>query len=87
MQAHFSRLPLPNTDYGTDTKSVLDQAIRVLQAMIDIAAEKGWLVTTLRIQLLMQSVIQARWHDDPIALCLPCVDKHAVHFFDYFKKG
>lgn len=31
LQAHFSHLPLPNTDYGTDTKSVLDQSIRVLQ--------------------------------------------------------
>lgn len=31
MQAHFSHLPLPNTDYLTDTKSVLDQAIRVIQ--------------------------------------------------------
>lgn len=31
MQAHFSHLPLPNADYLTDTKSVLDQAIRVIQ--------------------------------------------------------
>lgn len=30
-QAHFSRLPLPSTDYLTDTHSVLDQAIRILQ--------------------------------------------------------
>ena len=27
-QAHFTRLPLPSTDYLTDTNSVLDQAIR-----------------------------------------------------------
>ena len=31
LQAHFSRLPLPSSDYFTDTKSVLDQAIRILQ--------------------------------------------------------
>lgn len=30
-QAHFTRLPLPSTDYLTDTNSVLDQAIRILQ--------------------------------------------------------
>eukprot|EP00795_Rhopilema_esculentum_P017649 gene17649-9293_t len=30
-QAHFSRIPLPIADYLTDTKSVLDQAIRILQ--------------------------------------------------------
>ena len=31
LQAHLSRCPLPSTDYLTDTKSVMDQAIRVLQ--------------------------------------------------------
>jgi len=31
LQAHFSRAPLPITDYLTDTKSVLDQALRILQ--------------------------------------------------------
>lgn len=31
LQAHFSRLPLPCADYLTDLKSVLDQAIRILQ--------------------------------------------------------
>ena len=33
LQAHFSheQIVLPSTDYKTDTKSVLDQAIRILQ--------------------------------------------------------
>ena len=43
LQAHFARLPLPIADYITDTKSVLDQTMRVLQAMIDICAHKGLL--------------------------------------------
>ena len=30
LQAHFERCPLPITDYITDTKSVLDQSIRIL---------------------------------------------------------
>lgn len=30
-QAHFSRLSLPCSDYYTDLKSVLDQAIRIIQ--------------------------------------------------------
>lgn len=85
MQAHFSHLPLPNTDFSTDTKSVLDQSIRILQAMIDVVAEKGWLATTLRIQMLMQSVIQARWRDDPITLCLPHVDEHNYYVFNDIK--
>ena len=32
-QAHFSMLTLPCSDYHTDTKSVLDQAIRILQVI------------------------------------------------------
>ena len=31
LQAHFSRLQLPCTDYFTDLKSVLDQTVRILQ--------------------------------------------------------
>ena len=31
LQAHFSRIPLPSADYHTDTKSVMDQVLRVLQ--------------------------------------------------------
>lgn len=31
LQAHFSRLSLPNSDYLTDTKSALDNATRVMQ--------------------------------------------------------
>lgn len=35
-QAHFSRLSLPCSDYYTDLKSVLDQAIRIIQVCIAI---------------------------------------------------
>ena len=31
LQCHFSRIQLPSSDYYTDLKSVLDQAIRILQ--------------------------------------------------------
>lgn len=34
LQAHFSRAQLPIADYVTDTKSVLDQALRILQVSI-----------------------------------------------------
>ena len=30
-QAHFSHTTLPIADYQTDTKSVLDQSLRILQ--------------------------------------------------------
>ncbi|GAB0096726.1 activating signal cointegrator 1 complex subunit 3 [Sergentomyia squamirostris] len=85
MQAHFGRVPLPNADYHTDTKSVLDQAIRILQAMVDVCAERGWLATTLRVQQLMQCVIQARWYDDSPLLCLPHVEQHHLPLFHKIK--
>lgn len=32
LQAHLSHLPLPISDYITDTKTVLDNSLRILQA-------------------------------------------------------
>jgi len=58
LQAHFVRLPLPISDYITDTKTVLDNAPRVLNAMLDIAAELGLLSMALHITLLSQMIIQ-----------------------------
>ncbi|TMW51086.1 hypothetical protein DOY81_003817 [Sarcophaga bullata] len=81
LQAHFSRLGLPNSDYLTDTKSALDNATRVMQAMVDYTAERGWLSTTLKVQQLMQSVIQARWFDESEFLTLPHVTTANVHLF------
>lgn len=71
LQCHLGRLPLPISDYVTDTKSVLDNALRVLQAMVDVAAEAGWLETALGTMSLVQSIMQARWPDDPGAALLP----------------
>ncbi|KRX49093.1 Activating signal cointegrator 1 complex subunit 3 [Trichinella murrelli] len=72
-QAHLQRLELPNVDYETDLKSVLDQSIRILQAMVDISAERGWLATTLRVIGLMQMIVQARWITNPPLSTLPHV--------------
>ncbi|XP_055901918.1 activating signal cointegrator 1 complex subunit 3 [Eupeodes corollae] len=81
LQAHIMRLPLPNLDYLTDTKSVLDQALRVMQAMMDYTAERGWLAVTLRLQILSQCVIQARWFNEPVFLTLPNVTDNNISCF------
>jgi len=78
LQAHFSRLKMPCSDYITDLKSVLDQSIRILQAMIDISAEAGYLVLCLKLVQLMQMIIQARWTTDPPVITLPEVEKHLI---------
>lgn len=51
-------MDLPISDYITDTKSVLDQSIRVLQAMVDVAANGGWLQTSLSVMHLLQMIMQ-----------------------------
>ena len=58
MQAHLSRQTLPISDYLTDTKSVLDNSLRLCQAMLDLAADSGWLVTCLATINLVQSLMQ-----------------------------
>ena len=60
LQAHFSRIELPISDYVTDLKSVLDQSIRIIQAMIDICANSGWLSSTMTCMHLLQMVMQVR---------------------------
>lgn len=73
-QAHFSQLELPISDYITDLKSVLDQSIRIIQAMIDICANSGWLSSTLTCMHLLQMVMQGLWYGKDLALwMLPCM--------------
>ena len=78
LQAHFSDLVLPISDYITDTKSVLDQSVRVLQAMVDVSADGGWLFTALRAMQLCQMVMQGRWLSDSSLLTLPHINHRIV---------
>ncbi|KAL2935463.1 DExH-box ATP-dependent RNA helicase DExH14 [Bienertia sinuspersici] len=78
-QAHFSQLEMPISDYVTDLKSVLDQSIRIIQAMIDICANSGWLSSTVTCMHLMQMVMQGLWFDSDSALqMLPCLNNNVI---------
>ncbi|XP_028326089.1 activating signal cointegrator 1 complex subunit 3 isoform X2 [Gouania willdenowi] len=81
LQAHFSHAPVPCSDYTTDTKTVLDNAIRVCQAMLDVAANEGWLVTAISICNLVQMIVQGRWLDDSAFLTLPHFQQHHLYLF------
>lgn len=72
-QAHFERVALPITDYLTDQKSAMDNAIRVVQAMVDVAANNGHLHAALRCMTLMQCLVQGLWWDGPTLLQIPHV--------------
>lgn len=54
----MAQLPAPMSDYVTDARSVLDQSLRILQAMTDVAADAGWLATALSTMQLVQSLMQ-----------------------------
>ncbi|XP_052179855.1 DExH-box ATP-dependent RNA helicase DExH14 isoform X1 [Diospyros lotus] len=78
-QAHFSQLELPITDYITDLKSVLDQSIRIIQAMIDICANSGWLSSTITCMHLLQMIMQGLWFGEDSSLwMLPCMNDDLV---------
>ncbi|TRZ04207.1 hypothetical protein DNTS_002616, partial [Danionella cerebrum] len=81
LQAHFSHATLPCTDYTTDTKTVLDNAIRICQAMLDVVAHEGWLVSALSVCNLVQMIIQARWLHDSSLITLPHIEKQDLYLF------
>lgn len=54
----MSRLPPPISDYLTDTKSVLDNSVRLIQALVDVAADAGTLGTAVATMELVQALMQ-----------------------------
>ncbi|KAN0023819.1 hypothetical protein ACTFIV_008206 [Dictyostelium citrinum] len=80
LQAHFQRCPLPITDFVTDTKSALDQGIRILQAMIDVSFEYGYFATAIQVIRLLQMLVQGRWDYDSSLMILPHINKEFADF-------
>ncbi|KAI1409101.1 Sec63-domain-containing protein [Hypoxylon sp. FL1857] len=74
LQAHMARIDLPITDYVGDQTSVLDQAIRIIQASIDVLTELGYLSSCLEMIKLLQCVKSARWPQDAPLSILPGTD-------------
>ncbi|KAM3165145.1 Antiviral helicase SLH1 [Lachancea thermotolerans] len=87
LQAYFSRVDLPIADYHQDTISVLDQALRILQAYADVAGELGYYSTVLTIIKAMQCVKQGCWYeDDPVSL-LPGVGLKRITDCEFSETG
>ena len=69
LQAYFSRIDLPISDYVGDQNSVLDQSIRIVQASIDVLTELSYLSSCVMMTTLLQCIKSARWpHDGPLAI-------------------
>jgi hypothetical protein len=84
LQCHFARIPLPIADYANDLASVLDQSLRVLNAMVDIAADAGLLHCCLQLMHLTQMVVQGRSLQASTLRQLPHCNSKAV--VDYFAR-
>ena len=74
LQAHFSRMDL-SADLMLDQKKVLEDALRLLQAMVDVISSSGWLNPALAAMELSQMITQAMWDKDSSLLQLPYFDK------------
>jgi len=57
---------------------VLDQSIRVIQGMIDIAAQKGFVKVTLNMIHLLQMVVQGQWLDQSPFINIPYFDNRTI---------
>ncbi|KAK5128381.1 hypothetical protein LTR85_003049 [Meristemomyces frigidus] len=77
LQAYFSRIDLPISDYVGDQNSVNDQAIRIIQASIDVLTEMGHLQSCRMMMTLLQCVKSARWPDDGPLAIFPGVEVEA----------
>jgi len=47
--------------------------------MLDVAADQGWLGSSLKIAHLLQMVVQARWINDSPLSTLPHIEPTMVH--------
>jgi len=74
LQSHFSRSDM-SADLMLDQQKVLDDALRLLQAMVDVISSSGWLSPALAAMELSQMITQAMWDKDSILLQLPHFDK------------
>lgn len=74
LQAHFSRIDLPISDYVGDLNSVLDQSIRIVQASIDVLTELGYLSSCEMMITLLEAIKSARWPTDGPLSIFPGVD-------------
>jgi pre-mRNA-splicing helicase BRR2 len=70
LQAHFSRIEL-SAAAKSDQQSIIPDASRLLQAMVDVISSNGWLLPALAAMELSQMVTQGMWNTDSPLLQLP----------------
>ncbi|KAL0206484.1 hypothetical protein P9112_001791 [Eukaryota sp. TZLM1-RC] len=63
LQCYIDFIKLPISDYDTDLKLVLDNVMRVVNALIDFSLHKKYLLPTLKLINLLQSIKSRHWFD------------------------
>jgi activating signal cointegrator complex subunit 3 len=79
-QAYLSDLPLPIRDYHTDTKTVLDNANRLIAAMVEVCAELNRFRECLNLLSFVQMLIQGVWSDESPLVNIPGFDTREILF-------
>ncbi|KAF2071489.1 hypothetical protein CYY_007184, partial [Polysphondylium violaceum] len=77
LQCHFSRKPI-SADLYQDQKIVLENATRLLQAIVDVISSSSWLTPALAAMELSQMITQAMWDSDNTLKQLPHFTKQRV---------
>ena len=57
--------------------------VTIFQAMLDVSADRGWLVASLQVITLLQMVVQGRWWHDSSLLTLPHIELFHLPCFRY----
>ena len=78
IQAHIGKVPMPIADYNTDLRSVLEQTGRVLQALVDVTADSGYLSAALHAMRLSQAMTQCLFAHQSSLLTLPHANPRVV---------
>ncbi|KAK2078632.1 hypothetical protein QBZ16_003472 [Prototheca wickerhamii] len=73
LQAHFARSELA-IDLDADRRAAVPQAVKLVQACVDVLSSGGWLAPALAAMELSQMLVQARWQRDSPLTQLPHVD-------------
>jgi len=77
LQAHFSRKGMP-ADLARDQDFVVDNSVRLLQAMVDVISSNSWLNPALAAMELSQMITQAVWDSDPVLKQLPHFSEEVI---------
>lgn len=77
LQTHFSRYTL-TSDLSADLSTILTDAIKLLQALVDVISSQGWLRPALAAMEVSQMVVQGMWDKDPVLLQIPHFDERII---------